>query len=124
MVEPVIVSGPEGAALGYTATGQYAPYFEMAHLPLERCSLLLLLMAAALWVMDGRMRRCLIALLYVCGATGGTLGIVMAYITVVFSTLADFFISPRAWQFFSLPCHDRDAGPLRGAWAGKQPEPA
>ena len=33
-------------------------------------------------------------------ATGGTLGIVMAYITVDFSTLADFFISPRAWQFF------------------------
>ena len=100
MVEPLIVSGPEGAALEYAATGRYAPYLEMAYLPLELCSLLLIPMAAALWAKDGRMRRCLIALLYVCGVTGGTLGIVMAYFTVDFSTLADFFTTARAWQFF------------------------
>gem|GEM_PF-449326 len=81
-------------------TGQFTPYMEMAHLPLELCSLMLFFMAAALAMKNGPWRRRLLTLMFVSGVIGGVLGIVFAYITADYGSIADYFSSVRVWQFF------------------------
>ena len=97
MVEPQIQSG---VGLTYIASGQYTPYMEMAHLPIELCSLMLVFIAAALLMKNGRWRERLLTLMYITGTIGGILGIFLAYITVDYVTVADYFLSPRVWQYF------------------------
>lgn len=97
-VAPVIEG--ENAAMVYVTTGQYAPYLEMAHLPLELCSLQMVFMSVVLWSKSDWLREKLLPLIYVSGTAGGLLGILMAYIAGDFSTVRDFFTSPRVWQYF------------------------
>lgn len=97
MVEPRLQSG---GGLTYAPTGQVTPYMEMAHLPLELCSLMIVFIAAALMMKDGPRRERLLTLMYITGVSGGVLGILLAYITADFVTVADYFASPRVWQYF------------------------
>lgn len=56
--------------------------------------------AAALLMKDGVWRERLLTLMYVTGTIGGVLGILLAYITVDYVTVMDYFASPRVWQYF------------------------
>lgn len=96
MVEPEIAGGE----LSYRVVGEYTPYMEMAHLPIELCSLMIVFIAAALLMKEGRRRERLLTLMYITGTIGGVLGILLAYITVDYVTVADYFASPRVWQYF------------------------
>ena len=100
MVEPVIASGAQGPVLEYSATGQYSPYIEMAHLPLELCSLQLVFMASAIWLKDSKWKDRFLTLMFPTGIIGGSMGILMAYITSEYTTVRSYFASPRVWQFF------------------------
>ena len=73
---------------------------KMEHLPLELCSLMILFLALALWLRDGRKREMLLTLMYITGLIGGTMGILLAYITTEFHTPAEYFAAPRVWQYF------------------------
>ena len=100
MVEPAIVMGESGAQLTYAATGQYTPYLEMSHLPLELCSLMIVFIAAALLVKSELWQKRILTLMYITGTVGGTLGILLAYITTDFTTTVEYFNSFRVWQYF------------------------
>ena len=100
MVEPVIQSGEGGALITYTATGEFSPYLEMAHLPFELCSLMIVFIAIALLMKDEERRSKLLSLMYVTGMVGGALGIFLAYITADYHTVPEYFASPRVWQYF------------------------
>ena len=100
MVEPAIQSGEGGALIAYAATGEFSPYLEMAHLPFELCSLMIVFIAIALVVKNEMWRSRLLSLMYVTGMIGGTLGIVLAYITADYTTVSEYFSSPRVWQYF------------------------
>ncbi len=80
--------------------GVYTPYLEMADLPLELCSLQIPFMAAMLMAHTERWRSRLRALIYVTGVIGGLLGIVLAEVTVDYSTVQEYFCTPRIYQFF------------------------
>ena len=84
----------------YTYAGQYTPYLEMADLPLELCSLQIAFLVAMLLVKKPEWRSRLRALMYVTGVIGGTLGIVLAEVTVDYTAVAEYFTSPRIYQFF------------------------
>ena len=100
MVEPVIQPGESGAQLAYTATGAFSPYLEMAHLPLELCSLMIAFIAIALFLKNEIWRTRLLSLMYITGVIGGTLGILLAYVTADYTTVSEYFASPRVWQHF------------------------
>ena len=97
---PMVDIAVKGAALEYTRAGQYTPYLEMADLPLELCSLQIAFIAAMLLLKNPVWKSCLRALMYVTGVIGGTLGIVLAEVTVDYSTVGEYFTSPRIYQFF------------------------
>ena len=99
-VSPVIVQGETGAVLDYVVSGQYTPYMKMEHLPLELCSLMIVFLAAALLLKDKVWRERLLTLMYITGLIGGTMGILLAYITSEFHTVAEYFAAPRVWQYF------------------------
>lgn len=96
MVTPEVVGGE----IAYAATGDWSPYLEMAHLPLELCSLMIVFLAAALLIGDRVWKERLLTVMFITGLIGGTLGIVLAYITSEFNTVAEYFSSPRVWQYF------------------------
>ncbi len=100
MVEPVITVGAEGPVMEYAATGQYTPYIEMAHMPLELCSLQLVFMACAIWLKDSKWKDRFLALMFPTGVIGGFMGVMMAYITSDYTTVRSYFVSPRVWQYF------------------------
>lgn len=100
VVEPVFHLEAGTPVLEYAAAGQYAPYIEMAHLPLELCSLQIVFIAAALWAKDPLWKRRFLSILYTTGVLGGLMGIVLAYVTVDYTTVQSYFSSPRIWQFF------------------------
>ena len=97
---PMVDIAVKGAALDYIPAGPYTPYLEMADLPLELCSLQIAFMAAMLLVKDGAWRSRLRALMYITGVIGGLLGILLAEVTVDYSTVGEYFTSPRIYQFF------------------------
>ena len=97
---PMVDIAVNGAALDYTYAGQYTPYLEMADLPLELCSLQIAFIAAMLLVRQPKWKSRLRALIYVTGVIGGTLGIALAEVTVDYSTVRQYFTSPRIYQFF------------------------
>ena len=97
---PMVAPSVSGGELAFTPVGQYSPYIEMAHLPLELCSLMLVFLAAALMLKDGIWRERLLTLMYITGLIGGTMGILLAYITSEYTTVRDYFSSPRVWQYF------------------------
>lgn len=97
---PMVDIAVNGAALDYTYAGQYTPYLEMADLPLELCSLQIAFMAAMLHVKRPEWKSRLRALMYITGVIGGTLGIVLAEVTADYSTVREYFTSPRIYQFF------------------------
>ena len=97
---PMVDITVNGAALDYTYAGQYTPYLEMADLPLELCSLQIAFLVAMLLVKKPEWRSRLRALMYVTGVIGGTLGIVLAEVTVDYTAVAEYFTSPRIYQFF------------------------
>lgn len=100
MVEPVIQSGEDGAQITYMATGEFSPYLEMAHLPIELCSLMIAFIAISLLMKNEERRSKLLSLMYVTGIIGGALGIFLAYITADYKTVPEYFASPRVWQYF------------------------
>ena len=100
MVEAEILPSGSGARLLYQPTGEYSPYMEMAHLPFELCSLMLVFIVIALLMKDETWRSRLLSLMYVTGMIGGGLGIVLAYITADYSGVGEYFSSPRVWQYF------------------------
>ena len=90
----------KGAALEYTRAGQYTLYLEMANLPLERCSLQIAFMAAMLLVKNPVWKSRLRSLVYVTGVIGGLMGIVLAEVTLDYSTVWEYFTSLRIYQVF------------------------
>ncbi len=54
---PVVVPSVSAAGLIYKATGAFAPYLELEHLPLELCSIQILLLLFAKLMKDGVWRR-------------------------------------------------------------------
>jgi len=100
MVEPEVTIRGGSVALEYVGTGQYTPYMEMAHLPLELCSLMLLFITVALLIKNEVWRKRLLTLMYITGVIGGALGIVFAYVTADYHTVKEYFLSVRVWQFF------------------------
>ena len=96
IVEPVI----SGDSVSYVVSGTYSPYIEIAHLPLELCSLQILFYAIYIWINNPKWRKRFRALIFITGTIGGTLGIVMAYIASEYDTAIEFFSYPRAWQYF------------------------
>lgn len=97
---PMVDIAVKGAALEYTHAGQYTPYLEMADLPLELCSLQIAFMAAMLLVKNPVWKSRLRSLVYVTGVIGGLMGIVLAEVTVDYSTVREYFTSLRIYQFF------------------------
>ena len=97
---PVVDIGVNGAALETTFAGQYTPYLEMADLPLELCSLQIAFMVIMLMLKSPAWKSRMRALIYVTGLIGGALGILLAEVTVDYSTLREYFTSPRIYQFF------------------------
>ena len=86
--------------LEYTCSGQYTPYLEMADLPLELCSLQIAFLAAMLLIRRPEWKSRLRALMYVTGVVRGTLGILLAEVTVDYSAVGEYFTSPRIYQYF------------------------
>ena len=99
-VTPQIVMDAAGPALQYVPTGQYTPYMKMEHLPLEMCSLMIPFLAAALLIKNNVWRSRLLALMYISGIIGGTLGLLLCAIAGEYGSPAAFFAAPRVWQFF------------------------
>ena len=97
---PVVDIAVKGAALEYTRAGQYTLYLEMANLPLERCSLQIAFMAAMLLVKNPVWKSRLRSLVYVTGVIGGLMGIVLAEVTLDYSTVWEYFTSLRIYQVF------------------------
>ena len=97
---PMVDIAVNGGALDYTRTGQYTPYLEMADLPLELCSLQIAFLAIMLCANRPEWKSRLRALMYITGVIGGVLGIVLAEVTVDYSTLREYFTSARIYQFF------------------------
>ena len=100
VVEPVVKVTGEGAVMEYIRRGQYTPYIELAHLPLELCSLQIIFIAAALHSKTDMWKRRFLALIFFTGVIGGVLGIVFAYPTADVDTVASYFKSLHIWQFF------------------------
>ena len=100
MVTPEITTTATGPAITYTPIGQYAPYMKMEHLPLEMCSLMIAFLILALLLKDGVWRSRLLALMYISGTIGGTMGILLSYIATEYTSTAAFLLAPRAWQYF------------------------
>lgn len=97
---PMVEIAVKGEALEYLYAGQYTPYLEMADLPFELCSLQIAFIAIMLFSKTPVWRSRLRALIYVTGMIGGLLGIVLAQVTVDYSTVREYFTSARIWQFF------------------------
>ena len=97
---PMVEVAVKGEALEYLYAGQYTPYLEMADLPFELCSLQNAFIAVMLFSRTPVWRSRLRALIYVTGVIGGLMGIVLAQVTVDYSTVREYFTSPRIWQFF------------------------
>ena len=97
---PMVDIAVNGAALDYVYAGQYTPYLEMADLPLELCSLQIAFITAMLLAKTPAWRSRLRALIYIAGVIGGMLGIVLAEVTVDYSTVREYFTSSRIYQFF------------------------
>ena len=97
---PMVDIAVNGAALDYVYAGQYSPYLEMADLPLELCSLQIAFMAVMLRIRKPGLKSHMRALVFITGMIGGTLGIVLAGVTVDYSTVRDYFTSPRIYQYF------------------------
>lgn len=97
---PMVEVAVEGGALEYVRAGQYTPYLEMADLPFELCSLQIVFIPIMLFSKTPAWRSRLRALIYVTGVIGGLMGIVLAQVTVDYSTVRAYFTSPRIWQFF------------------------
>lgn len=100
VVTTEVAMGASGPALQYVPLGPYSPYLKMEHLPLEMCSLMIPLMAAALLVKNNVWRERLLTLMYIAGTIGGTLGLLLCYIATQYTTPAAYFAAPRVWQFF------------------------
>ena len=97
---PVVVPSVSAAGLIYKATGAFAPYLELEHLPLELCSIQILLLLFAKLMTDGVWRRRLLGFMYPTCVLGAGLAVVLSSIAPEFSTAQAFLTSPRAWQFF------------------------
>ena len=97
---PMVDIAVNGDALTYPYAGQYTPYLEMADFPLELCSLQIAFIAAMLFSKSTVWRSRLRALIFITGVIGGLMGIVMAQVTVDYSTVQQYFASPRIYQFF------------------------
>ena len=97
---PMVEVAVKGEALEYVRAGQYTPYLEMADLPFELCSLQIAFIAMMLFSRTPAWRSRLRALIYVTGVIGGLMGILLAQVTVDYSTVREYFVSPRIWQFF------------------------
>ena len=100
VVTPQIAMDAAGPALQYVPVGQYSPYMKLEHLPLEMCSLMIPFLAAALLMKNNVWRQRLLALMYISGTIGGTLGLLLCFIAGEYDTPAAFFAAPRVWQFF------------------------
>ncbi len=100
VVTPELAMGEAGPALQYVPLGPYTPYMKMEHLPLEMCSLMIPFLAAALLMKNNVWRQRLLALMYISGTIGGTMGLLLCYIAGEYETPAAFFAAPRVWQFF------------------------
>ena len=100
VVTPELAMGEAGPALQYVPLGPYTPYMKMEHLPLEMCSLMIPLLAAALLIKNNVWRSRLLALMYISGTIGGTLGLLLCFIAGEYDSPAAFFAAPRVWQFF------------------------
>ena len=100
MVAPVIEKTAEIQTINYTPTGQFSPYLEIAHLPLELCSLQMVFILAIFICKKDKWKRRYLTLINVTGTLGGTMGILFAYITADYHTMSEYFLSPRVWQFF------------------------
>ena len=86
----------------YAETGEYAPYLEAEHYPLELCSLQILFIFAARFMPEGKWRDRLLAFMYVTGSIGALLGIIFASTTVFdeYPTALSYFTLPRNYQYF------------------------
>ena len=100
MVTPFIEKTADIQTINYTPTGQYSPYLEIAHLPLELCSLQMIFIMAVLICKTDKWKRRYLALINVTGTLGGIMGILFAYVTADYHTVSEYFLSSRVWQFF------------------------
>lgn len=100
MVDPAIVEENGTMVLSYLPSGQYTPMMPLEHLPLELCSIQLILMGVYCLLKDEKKKHALRAFMFPCGILGATLGIVMATLTSYLHTVADYFLTIRAWQYF------------------------
>ena len=100
MLNAAVVMENGTPVMGYIPTGEYTPYLPMEHLPLELCSLYLFFLLAGILLKDEAKKKWLYALMFTSGLLGGFIGIVLASITNDFHTVAEYFSSIRAWQFF------------------------
>ena len=100
LVDPEIVQQNGNAVIRWLPSGEYTPYLGMEHLPLELCSIYLLLMFLALVLKDGKWKQAIYAVMFASGTLGGIMGIVMSAIAGYYSTPLEYFLSVRVWQFF------------------------
>ena len=95
---PMVTPAVAGGEIAYIPAGQYSPYIEMAHLPLELCSLMLVFLAAALLLRDGIWRERLLTVMYITGLIGGLILLAV----------------------FPVSCHGRVPGALSGLRSQKR----
>jgi len=100
VILPTVTATVTGGELVYSVSGQYTPYMKMEHLPLELCSLMIVFLYLALRMKDEARREKLLTLMYITGLIGGSMGILLAYITTEFHTVGEYFAAPRVWQYF------------------------
>ena len=86
----------------YNETGEFAPYLEAEHYPLELCSLQILFIFLARFMREGKWRDRLLAFMYTTGSIGALIGIVFASTTVYddYPTVLSYFTLPRNYQYF------------------------
>lgn len=99
-VLPVVVPVVSGAEVTYQATGDFTPYLRIDHFPFELCSIQIFVLLALRLIRDPVWRRRLLAFFYGTASLGGLMGILLCTTAAELHTAADFFNSPRPWQYF------------------------
>ena len=100
VVDAAVIMQNGQPVLTYIPTGEYTPILGAEHLPFELCSLQLFFMLLVILFRDQKKKQFMYAIIYPTGIIGGLMGIVLSSTAAYAGSTAEFFTSPRMWQFF------------------------
>lgn len=100
VVNPAVVMQNGQPVLTYIPENDYTPLLGSEHIPLELCSLQIVLMLLAILIKDEKKKQNIYAIMYPTGVIGGVFGIVFSGAASYAALMGDFFTSARMYQFF------------------------